>query len=163
MIHVASPLPGRDETKALIDVSTLSLFFCTYHDTYSTPAERVDGTLNVIRRAADAGIKHISLTGSIGAFVELAEPVIKAPVTDKDWNPYAEEQAFTSPMSNDTSDCQHCPAMAAIISHAVAHATDEDLRHNGNYVELKKELERQAILTAEYRWVQLSISGFFGS
>ena len=53
--------------------------------------------MNVIRQTADAGIKHISFTGSIGAFAELAEPVIKAPVTDKDWNSYAEEQAFTSP------------------------------------------------------------------
>ena len=26
LIHVASPLPGRDETRALIDVSTLYLF-----------------------------------------------------------------------------------------------------------------------------------------
>ena len=26
LIHVASPLPGRDETEALINVSTLSLF-----------------------------------------------------------------------------------------------------------------------------------------
>ena len=42
------------------------------------------------------GIEHISFTGSIGAFTGLAEPVFKGPVTDKDWNPYTEEEAFTS-------------------------------------------------------------------
>ena len=47
--------------------------------------------------------------------------------------------------------------MAAIISYAVAHATEQELRSNSNYVELKKDLERQAILTAEYRCVQTSI------
>ena len=80
-----------------MSVLCLSIF-CTYHDTHSTPLQNaVGGALNVIRQAADAGIKHISFTGSIGAFAELAEAVIRAPVTEKDWNPYAEEQAFTSP------------------------------------------------------------------
>ena len=55
--------------------------------------------MNVIRQAADAGVKYISFTGSLSAFTDLAEPVLKIPVTDKDWNSYAEEQAFTSPHS----------------------------------------------------------------
>ena len=63
-----------------------------------------------------------------------------------------------------TDDCHHCPAMAEIISHAVTHATDKDLCYNKSYVGLKKELECQVILTAEYRYVQsstvISISAF---
>ena len=31
LIHVRSPLPGCDGTEALTNVSTLSLFFCTYN------------------------------------------------------------------------------------------------------------------------------------
>lgn len=41
--------------------------------------------------------------------------------------------------------------MAAIVSYAVAHATEQELRSNKRYVELKKDFERQTILTAEYR------------
>ena len=46
--------------------------------------------------------------------------------------------------------------MAGIIAHIIAHVTEQELRSNKNYVELKKDLERQAILTAEYRCVQMS-------
>ena len=47
--------------------------------------------------------------------------------------------------------------MTEMISDAITCATDKDLRSNKSYVELKKELMHQAILTAEYQYVQFSI------
>ena len=60
---------------------------------------------------------------------------------------------MSSNTNNHSNVDNNCPAMAAIISHAVAHATEQELRSNKTYVELKKDFERQAILTAEYRCV----------
>ena len=48
--------------------------------------------------------------------------------------------------------------MAAIISQVIAHATEQELRSNKNYVQLKKDLECQAILMAEYRCVRCRLS-----
>ena len=47
--------------------------------------------------------------------------------------------------------------MTEMISNAIACAMDKDLHSNKSYVELKKELTHQAILTAEYQYVQFSI------
>jgi hypothetical protein len=55
-------------------------------------------------------------------------------------------------MSANTKNLSHhCPALEAIVSHAIEHATDRELCANENYVELKKQLKRQTLLCAEYR------------
>jgi flagellar basal body-associated protein FliL len=51
--------------------------------------------------------------------------------------------------SNDVP--RHCPALEAIIVQAVSHATEQELRANKVYVELKKQLKLQTLLCAEYR------------
>ena len=82
------------------------------------------------------------------------------------WQPLSFTSHTMSNNPNDHSDaCHRCPTMAAIISHAVAHATEQELRSNKNYTQLKKDLERQVILTAEYRYVQIStiISNFYST
>ena len=112
LIHVASPRPGHNETRALIDVSTLSSCPLTHEETHLNTLIGCR-QWNVIRQAADAGIEHISFTGSIGAFGNLAEPVVEAPFTEKYWNSYTEEQAFTS---------QH-PMLPYLVSKKLAEQT----------------------------------------
>jgi len=51
--------------------------------------------------------------------------------------------------------------MAEIISHIIAHVTEQELHSNKNYVALKKDLQRQAILTAEYQCVSTSTISIF--
>jgi len=63
--------------------------------------------------------------------------------------------------NNHSEVCHDCPAMAAIVSHIIAHATEQELHSNKNYVALKKDLQRQAILTAEYRCISTSIVSIF--
>ena len=56
-------------------------------------------------------------------------------------------------MSTNPSDDvpHHCPTLEAIIVQAVSHATEQELRANEVYVELKKQLKLQTLLCAEYR------------
>lgn len=49
-----------------------------------------------MRQAVAAGVKHVSFTGSIAAVLDVASPVIKAPPSDTDWNPYTVEDALTT-------------------------------------------------------------------
>ena len=49
-----------------------------------------------MRQAVAAGVKHVSSVGTIGTLLDFTNPVIKAPVTDKDWNTLSEETALSS-------------------------------------------------------------------
>ena len=55
-----------------------------------------EGALNIVRQAVAAGVKHISFAGTVGAALDFTDPVIKAPLSDKDWNPLTEERALAS-------------------------------------------------------------------
>ena len=55
-----------------------------------------EGALNVVRQAVAAGVKHISFLGTIAALLDLTNPLVKAPLSDKDWNPLTEEFALGS-------------------------------------------------------------------
>jgi hypothetical protein len=55
-----------------------------------------EGTLNIVRQATAAGVKHISFVGTVGAVLDFTNPVIKAPLTDKDWNSLREDVALHS-------------------------------------------------------------------
>ena len=52
--------------------------------------------LNIVRQAVAAGIKHISYAGTVIAHLDVTNPLIKAPLSDKDWNPLTEEVAMAS-------------------------------------------------------------------
>ncbi|KAJ7757988.1 hypothetical protein B0H16DRAFT_1370677 [Mycena metata] len=71
IIHLASPLPGRAEPKALL-------------------AAAVEGTLNVIVQGEKAGVKRFVVTSSIATVTNPQESY-----TDKDWNPITREFALT--------------------------------------------------------------------
>jgi nucleoside-diphosphate-sugar epimerase len=45
------------------------------------------------RQAVAAGVKHISFVGTVSALMDFTSPVLKAPLSDKDWNPLSEEVA----------------------------------------------------------------------
>jgi len=77
VIHLATAVPGREELKDILEIIR-------------------EGTLNVVRQAAAAGVKHIALAGTVSNLLDLSNPVIKAPLSDKDWNPLTEEQALAS-------------------------------------------------------------------
>ncbi|KDQ27592.1 hypothetical protein PLEOSDRAFT_51149 [Pleurotus ostreatus PC15] len=74
LIHVASPLPGREEPAALIDVA-------------------VEATQNILRQAEKAGITRIVVTSSI-ASTRKASPDPGALVLDTDWNTTTKEAAL---------------------------------------------------------------------
>lgn len=48
-----------------------------------------------MRQAVAAGVKHISFIGTVGTLYDLSTPVIKAPLSDKDWNPLTEEYVLS--------------------------------------------------------------------
>ncbi|KAG9220595.1 hypothetical protein CCMSSC00406_0003694 [Pleurotus cornucopiae] len=72
LIHVASPLPGREEPEALIDVA-------------------VEATQNILRQAEKAGITRIVVTSSIAS---TWKPDPAALVLDTDWNTTTKEAAL---------------------------------------------------------------------
>jgi nucleoside-diphosphate-sugar epimerase len=55
-----------------------------------------EGALNIVRQAVAAGVNHISFAGTVGAVLDFTDPVIKAPLSDKAWNPLTEERALAS-------------------------------------------------------------------
>ena len=75
-----------------MSVLCLSIFFCTYHDTHSTPLQNaVGGTLNVIRQAADAGHQayffhwiHRCPSQNLARSLFIKAPQLQI----KDWNPF---------------------------------------------------------------------------
>jgi len=75
VIHTATPVPGRE---TLADILTITK----------------EGILNIVRQATTAGVKHISFVGTVGAAMNFTSPVIKAPLTDKDWNSLQEDVAL---------------------------------------------------------------------
>jgi len=75
VIHVATPVPGREELRDILEITR-------------------EAALNVVRQAVAAGVKHVSFTGTVATLVDFTNPVIKAPLTDKDWNPLTEEAAL---------------------------------------------------------------------
>jgi len=77
VIHLATAVPGREELKDILEIIK-------------------EGALNIVRQAVAAGVRHISFAGTVGALLDLSGPVIKAPLTEKDWNPLTEEQALAS-------------------------------------------------------------------
>ncbi|KAJ7092099.1 hypothetical protein C8R43DRAFT_1141945 [Mycena crocata] len=71
VIHLASPLAGREEPAALL-------------------AAAVDGTLNVIVQAEKAGVKRMIVISSIATVYNPDDRY-----TDRDWNPITKEFALT--------------------------------------------------------------------
>ncbi|KAL4268685.1 NAD(P)-binding domain superfamily protein [Pleurotus pulmonarius] len=74
LIHVASPLPGREEPEALIDVA-------------------VEATRNILRQAEKAGITRIVVTSSIASTRQFAQDP-NSLVLDTDWNTTTKEAAI---------------------------------------------------------------------
>ena len=95
VIHAATPSPAREELKAVLEVSRLpvGLLIPSLHSAFQITRE---GALNIVRQAVATGVKHISFIGTVGAVLNFTEPVIKAPLTDKDWNSLSENDALSS-------------------------------------------------------------------
>ena len=55
-----------------------------------------EGSLNLVRQAVTAGVKHISFIGTFTSILDLTNPLVKAPLSDKYWNPLTEEFALGS-------------------------------------------------------------------
>ena len=55
-----------------------------------------EGALNIVRQAVAAGVKHISFVGTVGAVLDFTNPLVKAPLSDKDWNSLTEESVLSS-------------------------------------------------------------------
>ncbi|KAJ7641998.1 hypothetical protein FB45DRAFT_988321 [Roridomyces roridus] len=72
LIHVASPLAGRQEAAELIKTA-------------------VDGTLNVVVQAEKVGVRRVVVTSSIATVLNP-----EGKFTDKDWSPITREMALTS-------------------------------------------------------------------
>ena len=54
-----------------------------------------EGALNIVRQAIAVGVKHISFVGTVGAVMDFTSPVVRAPLSDKDWNPLTEESVLS--------------------------------------------------------------------
>ena len=95
VIHVATPIPGQEELKDIIEVSRL---LATFRSPIYTSCPKItrEGALNIVRQAVAAGVKHVSFTGTVTAIMDITNPLIKGPLTDKDWNPLTEEHALAS-------------------------------------------------------------------
>ncbi|KLO12865.1 NAD(P)-binding protein [Schizopora paradoxa] len=76
LIHVASPLSGREEPAGMM-------------------RSAVDGTLNVVRQAAAAGVKRIVVTASLAALKSPGTDFYKGEVINaNDWNDATAEQVL---------------------------------------------------------------------
>ena len=62
----------------------------------NSPQNTREGALNIVRQAVAVGVKHVSFVGTVGTVIGLADPLVKAPLSDKDWNPLTEEFALSS-------------------------------------------------------------------
>jgi len=74
IIHIATPLPGRQSLQSTIDIA-------------------VEGTLNIVRQGYASGIRDVSYVASIVTFVEPGAPVYTKLVRSTDWNPLTEEDS----------------------------------------------------------------------
>jgi len=94
VIHVATP-GISEELKDILEVCHLHHYFPTsdLHQRFQITRE---GALNIVRQAVAAGVKHISFAGTVGTILDFTNPLIKAPLSDKDWNPLTEEIAMGS-------------------------------------------------------------------
>lgn len=95
VIHAATAVPGRDELKDILEVSHLRLTIRSQAHTTVFQITR-EGALNIVHQAVAAGIKHISFVGTVGAALDFTNPIIKAPLTRKDWNSLREDVALAS-------------------------------------------------------------------
>ena len=95
VIHAATAVPGREELKDILEVCHLSTHSPTPNLHRLLQITR-EGALNIIRQAVAAGVKRVSFVGTVVALLDFSDPVIKAPLTDKDWNPLSEERALAS-------------------------------------------------------------------
>ena len=92
VIHAATPLPGRGELKSVLEVGYLPSRF-SGSNVPQRSSEHQGGALNIVRQAVAVCVKHVSFVGTVGAVIGLADPLVKAPLSDEDWNPLTEEFA----------------------------------------------------------------------
>jgi len=77
VIHLASPLPGTSDARGTLDAAK-------------------EGCLNIVRQAANAGIKQIVVISSVAALAMFVPGItIKAPLTSNGWFEITEEIAIT--------------------------------------------------------------------
>ena len=101
LIYVACPFPGRQDIPTTVRVSICSRHTFPYLTTLAYPPFHtglliqviVEGSLNVIRQAYAAGVRHVSHTSTVVTFVEPGAPVYKRLIRSTDWNPLTVEDA----------------------------------------------------------------------
>ncbi|KLO12866.1 NAD(P)-binding protein [Schizopora paradoxa] len=105
VIHVASPLAGREAPEGMLKSA-------------------VDGTLNVVRQAAAAGIKRIVVTASLFALKSMQSDFHKGEViTPDDWNDVTVEQVLDG--SRDSNPIWIYGAVKTIAEQALWKFADE--------------------------------------
>jgi nucleoside-diphosphate-sugar epimerase len=55
-----------------------------------------EGILNIVRQATTAGVKRVSFVGTVDAALDLSNRVVKAPLSDQDWNSMSADDAAKS-------------------------------------------------------------------
>ena len=95
VIHVATAIPGREELRDILEVCNLPAH-SPILNLHQLPQITREGALNIIRQAVAAGVKHVGFLGTVAALMDFSSPVVKAPLSDKDWNPLSEEHALAS-------------------------------------------------------------------
>ena len=53
----------------------------------NSPQNTREGALNIVRQAVDVGVKHVSFVGTVGAVIDLTDPLVRPPLSDEDRNP----------------------------------------------------------------------------
>ena len=94
VIHVATP-GISEELKDILEVSHLFGYSRPLAYTSTSQITR-EGALNLVRQAVAAGVKHISFAGTVATVLDFTNPLVKAPLSDKAWNPLTEEFALGS-------------------------------------------------------------------
>ena len=60
------------------------------------PQNTREGALNIVRQAVAVGVKYVSFVGTVGAVIDLTDPLVRAPLSDEDRNPSTNEFALSS-------------------------------------------------------------------
>ena len=90
-----TPLPGLGELKSVLEVGYLPSRF-SGSNLPQRSSEHQGGALNIVRHAVAVGVKHVSFVGTVGAVIDLTDPLVRAPLSDEDRNPSTNEFALSS-------------------------------------------------------------------
>lgn len=97
VIHVASPLYGTEAGEKMIKVSNMLHTYLYIWCTNRTFQAAVEGTMNLVRQAASAGVKRVVVTSSLVTAQGTRKHEFLYDdfvLSEKDWNPATLETAL---------------------------------------------------------------------